>query len=508
MPAKLECYEDKVQGVLGCYDRVLVQGNLPSLGYAKGMTGYLYEQGIRIFDYKKKFAEPLRDKIRSNARELAKQAGVSIVDARTLKGMRKEQWVAEQLKERGNAPGLVCILWAMEGCTAYTPWHDKKTGKTFLKSKRGQCLHYYFYFIDEQFGLCFMRVPTWCPFRLQFYFNGHNYLAAQLDQAGIGYKMLDNAFVSIDDFKAAQTLADGLSYPPLRKTLNDYARRFCPVVTELEVDYRWTVIQVEYSTDVVFRRQEDLALFYEHVVRTAVHTVKAENVATFFGRKLHGNYQDELGNDLGKRKLGTRIKHSMGPASIKMYDKRGLVLRIETTCNDISFFKHFRTVYHRNGERSPKVARMCKTLCNLPVELRDVMRACNRRYLEFVSALETPIVDTKALDKVTDSVKRGGRTYRGFNFFLQQDRSLFEVLLRGEFNLTGVRNRDLRRFLPDLSPGQVSHRIKRLRVHGILKKVANRYRYHLTSFGKRVMALALRLREGVILPALVSAADG
>lgn len=508
MSAKIERYEDKIRGVLSCYDRVLVQGNLPSLGYEKGMTGYLYEQGIRIFDYKKKFAQPLRDKIRDNAHEVAKQAGVPIVDARSLKGMRKEKWVAQVLEERGDAPGLVCIFWAVERCTEYKPWHDRKRGKTYLRRKQGKCLHYYFYFIDEQFGLCFMRVPTWCPFRLQFYFNGHSWLAAQLDQAGIGYEKLENAFVSIDDFEAAQSLADGLSFPLLLKTLNHYARLFCPVLDELNVEYRWTLAQVEYSTDIVFWRQQYLASFYEHVVRMAVHAVKVEQVATFLGRKLHGNYQDEVGNDLGRRVRGTRIKHSMGPTSIKMYDKFGIILRIETTCNDISFFKHFRTVHHRNGERSSKVARMRKSICNLPVELRDVMRACNRRYLEFVSALETPTADTKALDKLTGSVKRSGRTYRGFNFFLPQDRSLFEVLLRGEFNLSGLRNCDLRRALPDLSPGQASHRIKRLRVHGILKKVANRYRYHLTAFGKRVLALALRLRETVILPSLGSATNG
>jgi hypothetical protein len=30
---------------------------------------------------------------------------------------------------------------------------------------------------------------------------------------------------------------------------------------------------------------------------------------------------------------GTRIKHYMGPAAIKMYDKFALVLRVETTRN-------------------------------------------------------------------------------------------------------------------------------------------------------------------------------
>jgi hypothetical protein len=62
--------------------------------------------------------------------------------------------------------------------------------------------------IDKELGLCYLRVPTWCPFRLQFYFNGHHWLAHQLDRAGIGYRLLDNAFVQLDDFDAAQRLAD------------------------------------------------------------------------------------------------------------------------------------------------------------------------------------------------------------------------------------------------------------------------------------------------------------
>ena len=74
----------------------------------------------------------------------------------------------------------------MEACDAYQPWHDKQTHQTFLRPDRGQCLHYYFYFIDAELGLIYLRVPTWCPFRLQFYCNGHSWLARQLAAAGIG----------------------------------------------------------------------------------------------------------------------------------------------------------------------------------------------------------------------------------------------------------------------------------------------------------------------------------
>ncbi len=145
---------------------------------------------------------------------------------------------------------------------------------------------------------------------------------------------------------------------------------------------------------------------------------------------------------------------------------------------------------------------MRKSICNLTSELSGLMRACNSRYLLFLSGLEDPTVSIKKLDKLTASVHLSGRTYRGFNFFHVEDRKLFEVLLRGEFNLSGVRNRDIRRHLPALSSGQVSHRIKRLRVHGLLKKAARSYKYHLTKLGGRVVAMALKVRRLVVLPAL------
>jgi hypothetical protein len=76
---------------------------------------------------------------------------------------------ARVLKERGEQPGLVWIFSALEPCTTYRPWHGKGSGRTYLRFDDGKCLHYYFYFLDEELGLCYVRVPTWCPFRLQFY---------------------------------------------------------------------------------------------------------------------------------------------------------------------------------------------------------------------------------------------------------------------------------------------------------------------------------------------------
>jgi hypothetical protein len=180
-PASGRCFsaEEAVPAKRSCFDRVLIQGTLPDICHAAAMTRELNRRHIRIFDFTE-FAQPQREAIRENAERLAAENGITIDFIRNIKALRKEDRVQKILAERGSRPGLVHIFSAMETCSSFKPWHDKRTGKTFLKPDTGRCLHYYFYFIDPVLGLCHMRVPTWAPYRLQFCLNGHNWLATRL----------------------------------------------------------------------------------------------------------------------------------------------------------------------------------------------------------------------------------------------------------------------------------------------------------------------------------------
>ena len=157
-------------------------------------------------------------------------------------------------------------------------------------------------------------------------------------------------------------------------------------------------MQQEYSTDIVFESSEDLKPLYDDLIATAIHTVKPANIATFFSQKLHGNYEGEMGNNYNIRLEGSRIKHSMGPVSIKMYDKFNKILRIETTVNDVSFFKHYRTVEHRDGTTSQDQAPVKKNIFSLSI-LSEIMKAANSRYLEFISAIEDTPLENKSCKK-------------------------------------------------------------------------------------------------------------
>ena len=494
-----ERYRERLAGVLSCYDRMIITGTLPGACHAKGMTAFLSARQIRIFDYPR-FAEPLRDRVRERAAELAAAAGVTIEHI-AKSHIRKEDIVAKVLATRGDHPGLVHVISAMEACPTYKPWHSKQTHRSFLRPATGKCLHYYFYFIDAALGLIYLRVPTWCPFRLQFYCNGHSWLACQLTAAGIGFKLADNAFLHIDDWARAQTLADQLSPVQLHGILDRYAKQCCPVFDLFAPSYHWSFMQVEYATDLVFRSQAVLKPLYEQLSRQAILTVKAEHVASFLGHKITRRLAQEIGSQFATRIEGTCVKHRFGKSSIKIYDKFVRVLRIETTTNDVSAFKHYRKVEHQQGSASYALAPVKKNIYSL-TDLCRILLGCNRRYLEYLSSLDDFSAGIRALDRLAQPRPIKGRTVRGLNFFSRAEQTLLSALQRPAFNIAGLRRADLLPSLAQCSPASLTRHLARLRQLGIIKRVTGTYRYYLTRAGRAAIAAGRRLAEHTIIPAL------
>jgi len=493
-------YDDRIAGVLSCYDRVVITGTVPVICYAEGMTRFLYANGIRIFDYPQ-FAQTLRDRVRDRAAALASDAGLTIEHI-AKSHIRKEEVVARVLAQRGDAPGLVHVISAMEACDSYRPWHDKTSGKTFVRPDSGKCLHYYFYFMDAALGLIYLRVPTWSPFRLQFYCNGHSWLSRQLTAAGIGFTMADNAFVRVDDWPRAQQLADALSPDQLHRVLDHYAGLCCPVCDVFGQSYHWSLMQVEYATDLAFRSTTTLGPLYDQLVRQSVLSVRAEQVASFLGRHIAPQLAQEIGSQFSTRIEGTCIKHRFGKSSIKMYDKCGIVLRIETTTNDVSFFKHHRKVEHRNGPPTRELAPVKKSIYSL-IDLREILLGCHRRYLAHLSALDDFSAGVRALGRLTKPREIDGKTVKGINFFEPADNALLHALQNPRVNIAGVRRADLLPELAMFSPSRLSRQLRRLRDVGVIKRVTGTYRYYLTRAGRAATAAAERLTVAAIIPALI-----
>jgi hypothetical protein len=317
--------------------------------------------------------------------------------------------------------------------------------------------------------------------------------------------MEDNAFVEIADWKAAQALADGFSIHALHADLDALARQYVPFLKQFPNGYHWSLMQVEYSWDLSWKRTADLAPVYAEISRQAILTVKAPDVAKFLGKRL--SPEAELTSDFRTRIEGTRIKHSLGPASLKLYDKRGRVLRLECTANDVTFFQPYRKVEHRDGPPTYQVAALKKSIYSLG-DLAGLLRAACARYLAFLSALEDRSGGAVNLDRITSPARDPQhRSYRGFNFFAAGDLAVLLAILRGEYHISGLSNRRLQRVLTGKNGGQISRVLKRLRLHGLIKKVGRTYKYYVTALGHKALIAALKLKEHLILPILTKAAS-
>ena len=146
--------------------------------------------------------------------------------------------------------------------------------------------------------------------------NGHNLLAHKLQKKGITYRMHDNAFLEISDVETAQKLSDRINPEGLHKILDVFAKRYCPIAESLGLGYTWTVQQIECATDIMFKQACDLEPLYDEIIRTAIFTVKPDNIAAFLGQRITYNCKKEVGTNYNQRILGTRIKHHMGDVSI------------------------------------------------------------------------------------------------------------------------------------------------------------------------------------------------
>jgi len=263
-----------------------------------------------------------------------------------------------------------------------------------------------------------------------------------------------------------------------------------------------SIFQAEWATDIVFKSNRILPGLYEELIRTAAIEIKCSDIYGFLGRRLSSKSASEVSNRFQTLIEGTRIKHTLGATSIKMYDKQALVLRIEVTTSNVSFFKHHREVKHRDGTREMKYASARKTIYSLGA-VAEQMQACNKRYLSFISQWRDHSRERTDLRKVTSSVKDDKqRSYRGVNFFLHDDLSFMLAILRGEYQIAGFSNRALQYHLTGWPPQKIGRILKRFRVLRLIKRVGRTYKYYLSSLGKKVMVAALQLKERVILPTM------
>jgi hypothetical protein len=510
METFLHKHQDLITGILSCPDRVIFKGYL-GLSTAQSAEALLTRHGLLLKDFKK-FAIEQSEAIKRHAMELAERAGRPY---EYLRGREdKDAYVKKLLERDGVTEGLVCVLATQESCPSFKLKYG--VGRPHLAPDRPRCLCLYFYVIDKTFGLIHIRLQTWIPYTLQVYVNGHEWLARKLDAHGVSYERRENAFTSLGDCKRAQRFADKWPAIAWPHQLAARTRRFNPLLLTVLAgfSYYWVTDQFEYATDILFKDCSVLRRLYLKLLYHAVLVFSAENVLGFLGKRLDRRFQGEVLTDYKKRQPGARVKHRIKANWIKMYDKFGCVLRIETVINDPYDFRVRRTG-KRHGQLITAWFPLCKSVAYL-YRYVEIAHSANSRYIEALAAVDDHGPAQDELAALARPIRpKAGKSHRGFNPFSPGDVRLFTLLMRGEFHLMGFRNKDIRQRLYPIAAdfnearrnsARVSRYLQIVHAHHLVAKIPRSRRWKVTQQGQRVMAAAIKAFNHELIPQMQDAA--
>jgi hypothetical protein len=499
---------EHVIGVLSGWDRVVFRGTLRMLAFAGGMARYLSRIGVLLKHFGD-HAQAMTDQLIQASVKRAEAAGRP-VQYLPSPSLRKDAYARQIALEHGVTQGLICVLACVEPCRSFEIYRNRETKHLELVARNRKCKFLYHYWIDRQFGFMSARVQTWFPFSLQVCINGREWLAQRLDERGMSYRRYDNSFPWIDDFPKAQKLFDRLHKTRWPEVLDAAARQVHPAHATmfggLGFHYYWSAFQTEWATDTVFDSPAALAAVYPPLVRGAIATFGSRQVMRFLGHRLYENHPGEIRSDYQARPEGVCVKHRAEGNSIKVYDKGGSILRVETTINHPEAYRSYRT-----SEANPKGTKQWRVMRRGVADLyrrAEVSQAANDRYAEALAALDTTTPLGQLAAQVCRPVSKKGKRYRALHPFSAEDRLLLEALSDGAYATEGFCNRDLAtRLYPSkrTDPTQrnrlaskVSYRLRILRAHGMIRKLPGRRRYHITSRGRQIATALLQAQQATL----------
>ena len=497
-----------VIGILSGFDRVLLRGTLRNLWFAEGMSVYLSVNKVLLKDAGKHF-DAVSERIKAASLRKAEERKRPVIYLPSS-GASKEAEALRIAARDGVREGLVCVLTCVEPCWSFQIERNREAKRLILKRALRKCLHHYHYWLHPQWGLMHARLQTWFPFGMQVCLNGREGLAKSMDRAGLHYEKRDNCFTRLEDVERAQALADEQLKTDWGGLLDGLALEANPELEEalggFTSRYYWSAHQSEWATDVMFKSAEDLARLYPALVRHGMLAFKSPDILRFLGQavKVDGGIpareKREISSSFLQRAEGVRIKHRAGLNSVKMYNKQGSVLRVETTINDTRAFKVFRP--KEGGPEEEKAWRQLRQGVADMHRRAKVSDACNERYLKALAAVEDERKLEECLAELSrPTTEKNGRRARALNVFGEDERVLNE-LGRGEFAVNGFRNGDLQRGLfgkpaetkeeRKKRSGKVTRLLRLLKAHNVIKKVPKTHRYQLTEKGRlAVTALSL-----------------
>ena len=477
---------------------MIINGYIIPLQNPRLFQYYLIQNNVKFVDFKQ-FAEQQTNSLCNHIDNYIKENNIDLIYLKSNKD-NKQEMVQQLIQDSDNKSGLIAAFSAVEICRTSTIVANHETQKLEPAIRNTKCKHYYLYYNDDEFGLMFLKIQTWFPYNVQIYINGREYCSKLFDKNNIKYEMFNNSFSYIEDFDKAQQLADNILNQKLSDSFDGIVKQINNLLPNIEEklnhSYYWCIDQCEFATDINFKSREDLSIFYKKLVETSFFTFSSEDIYSFFGRnisRIHNFTKGEIVSDLRNRYQGYRIKFKINNNQVKMYDK-GNNLRIEVTINNPKDFKVMKEkeviVEHQKLETIKQWVPMGKSITNL-YRYVEIGKSITKRYMDALPEIDTDTIHVNELKEISSKKEIDGRTYSAFNILSNETLTILKVIANGKYLINGFTNKMIRKEIFETSESKyiinkTTRLLSKLKAHGIIKKVAKKNKYYLTTKGRKI----------------------
>src|SRR5712672_1889535 len=418
------------------------------------------------------------------------------------KGQRKDDVMKQHLRQFRKDEGILFVGKAQEKTPVFRTERRRspKTGQPYPWIVRSTAMvnNYYIYAFDRDFGPFFLKFCSYFPFNAKLCLNGHEYAKRQLVREGIKFEALDNGVLSCANPKRLQKLCDGLSAEKIDGLLRKWLRLLPHPFTgaDRQAGYRYdiSILQAEFSLTQVLDRPLHGRLFFEQVIRENLDLGRPEEVQLIFNRKITRRTPGRFRTRILTQDVTPYLNVYYKNTRIKQYHKESRALRTETTINNSYDFG------------------IGRRLCNLP-KLREVGFAANRRLLDLEHISHDCILAEDAFQAINSPVAAGRQRTAGLRFADPRVHALLHAVILFRQLAQGFRSSDLRQHLAvlsgrdpqSISQSAITYQLRRLRLHGLIERVPDSFRYRLTQFGLRAALFFTRAYNRLLRPGLAAA---
>jgi hypothetical protein len=319
MNSFIQAHVSKVLGILSGWDRLRFRGTVRMLANVAGLWRFLQCTGRALFKDFGRHAEELSQETRNRSLAVAEDLGRPVMHLQSPNVCKED--VAREIQKRDRVEeGLICVLTAVEPCWTFNIKGNRQTEKLELVHAYRKCQHLYHYMQHREFGFMHVRLQTWLPFNQFVMINGREWLARQMDRAGIRYLRRENCFAWVSDVEGAQALLGEQVRFNWSERLGELGARVNPAWESLRKDcrvgYYWSLDESEWASDIMFKDQGALTGLYGRLLRHGMEALGSRDVLRFLGRKVERGITPRLAlevtSDLKARPEGIRIKHRVG----------------------------------------------------------------------------------------------------------------------------------------------------------------------------------------------------